>query len=715
MSVFFNRCTFRSPTGSRHVQNRIQVIGSALLEDARLSPRNRFRLKNVLSFDLATLFLFADLDEAAPVHDIISYLVTEYCSEITGLTVIFHDATNEISMTYKDEAEPTFFRSSTCQVPTGPLGVQTLLQRLGFALLKDTRFSRQNRFMLESVLALDLPKLCELAGFDQTAFYELVNYLVTTYCPELTGLTTMFHATTNEVSVIYQNELAPTTDPETEDDYSAPPILSALDLNPSTSEKIVRVTIADPLYTPVPVFFHPVTFHNPRTPLRLQTCLQEIGSNLLNDTRLSPHNSLRLKRALRFDFVNLCLYEGLQETASLYDVLSHLVAEYCSELIGLTVTHSDRTNLLDLTYVLHSEKSNFMEMTFANDFTLPERTEAERVDDPCTPPWELRDNAVALGNSTNLIQMILSTTTTSSADHYSDDDDVFEHQQRKDASDVSINDSDDTFEHQQRKDASDVGILTNPSPTSAQRKDASDSNILTLNRLKHQENDEFHIYDDTTTKMKLMTSESFEEDHMTKNDDNHTKVNPNNNDTEFNNPKRNYVSVLHDTKMSPSSLIVALDVSTFNVNINVHQNLTKHDTEKDPSTIHHSSHDLTMPDTKHETPSVPPSDMPSVSPSNSDTPSHDVTLHDTEYDTTSISPSDTPTVSPSDMPSVSPRDTPSVSPSSEASLYNYWENDSGDRYYSDVQDVYLDEYPSESDYDDDDDENHYYSGSSVEI
>ena len=294
--------------------------------------------------------------------------------------------------------------------------------------------------------------------------------------------------------------------------------------------------------------------------------------------------------------------------------------------------------------------------------------------------------------------MLLSTTTTSSADDYSDDDDVFEHQQRKDASDVSINDSDDTFEHQQRKDASDVGILTNPSPTSAQRKDASDSNILTLNRLQHQENDEYHIYDDTTTK--LMTSESFEEETKTKNDDNHTKVNPNNNDTEFNNPKRNYVSVLHDTKMSPSSFIVALDGSTFNVNINLQ---TKHDTEKDPNTIHHSSHDLTMPDTKH--------DMPSVSPSNSDTPSQDVTLHDTEYDTTSISPSDTPTVSPSDTP----RDTPSVSPSSEASLYNYWENDSGDRYYSDVQDVYLDEYPSESDYDDDDDENHYYSGSSVEI
>jgi len=457
-----------------------------------------------------------------------------------------------------------FFRSCTCftEMNPNPDSVQSCLKELGFRLLQDTRFSPFNRFRLEKLLSLDLSTLRIIADLDEGAasLYDIISYIVTECCPELTGLTTMFHAATNKISVIYQNELAPTADPETEDDYSAPPILSALDLHPSTSEKIVHVTIADPLYTPVPA---------------------------------------------------------------------------------------------------------------------------------------------------NLIQMILSTTTTSSADDYSDDDDVFEHQQRKDASDVSINDSNDTFEHQQRKDASDVGILTNPSPTSAQRKDASDSNILTLNRLKHQENDEFHTYDDTTTKMKLMTSESFEEDHTTKNDDNHTKVNPNNNDTEFNNPKRNYVSVLHDTKMSPSSHIVALDGSTFNVNINVHQNLTKHGTEKDPSTIHHSSHDLTMPDTKHETPSVTPSDMPSVSPSNSDTPSHDVALHDTEYDTTSISPSDTPTVS--------PRDTPSVSPSSEASLYNYWENDSGDRYYSDVQDVFLDEYPSESDYDDDDDENHYYSGSSVEI
>ena len=66
------------------------------------------------------------------------------------------------------------------------------------------------------------------------------------------------------------------------------------------------------------------------------------------------------------------------------------------------------------------------------------------------------------------------------------------------ASDVSINDDDDIFEHQQRKDASGVSILTNPSPISGQRKVASDSHILTLNRLKH------------------------------------TKINPNNNDTEFN-------------------------------------------------------------------------------------------------------------------------------------------------------------------------------------
>ena len=252
---------------------------------------------------------------------------------------------------------------------------------------------------------------------------------------------------------------------------------------------------------------------------------------------------------------------------------------------------------------------------------------------------------------------------------YSDDDDIFEHKQMKDASDVSINDGYVIFEHQQRKDASDVSILTNPSPTSAQRKDASDSNILTLNCLKHQENDELHIYDNTTTNMKLMYSENFEEeDHITQNDENHTRINTNNNDIEFTHPKRNYVSVLHDTNMSPSSLIVAFNgSSTFNVNINVHQNLTKHDTGKDPTTIHHSSHDLTMPDT--------------------------------EFDTHTFSPSDTPI----------------VSPNSEASLYNYWENDSGDRYYSDVQDVYLDEYPSESDFDDDNDENYYNSGGSVDI
>ena len=74
-------------------------------------------------------------------------------------------------------------------------------------------------------------------------------------------------------------------------------------------------------------------------------------------------------------------------------------------------------------------------------------------------------------------------------------------------------------------------------------------------------------------------------------------------------------------------------------------------------------------------------------------------MPDTEFDTHTFSPSDTS----------------SVSPNSEASLYNYWENDSGDRYYSDVQDVYLDEYPSESDFDDDNDENYYYSGGSVDI
>ena len=117
--------TFRSPTGSRHVQNRIQEIGSDLLKDARLSPRNRFMLKNALTFDLATLFLVAGLDEAAPVHDILSYLVTEYCDEITGLTVIFHDATNEISMTYKDEADPETGDDSPAPAVSAALELQT--------------------------------------------------------------------------------------------------------------------------------------------------------------------------------------------------------------------------------------------------------------------------------------------------------------------------------------------------------------------------------------------------------------------------------------------------------------------------------------------------------------------------------------------------------------------------------------------------------------
>jgi len=558
-----------------------------------------------------------------------------------------------------------FFRSCTCQVPTGPLGVQSLLQQLGFALLKDTRFSPCKRFRLETVLSFDLSTLRQFAGLDEDAsFYDIISYIVTEYCPELTGLTTMFHATTNEVSVIYQNELAPTADPETED----------------------RI------------------FHNSAEPHYVQSCLQEIGSELLEDTHFSSRNRSRLETVLSFDFPTLHQFAGLDKAASLYDILDYLVQEYCDELIGLNLSYFPTINKIQMYFMhkaapIHSDKPNFMEVTLANDFTLPERT-----DNLYSTPWELRDNTVALGNTTNLIQMTPSTTTASSSDDYSDDDDI--------------------FEHQQRKDASDVGILTNPSPTSAQRIDASESNSLTLNRLKHHENDEFHIYDNTTTNMKLMPSENLEEDHMTKNDENHTKLNPSNNVAD---PKRNNVSVLHDTEMSPSSLIIALDGSTFNVNINVHHDLTMHDTENDTPSVSPNdtpsvtssntpSHSVTVHDTtEYDTPSISPGDTHSVPPSNthsvppkdSDTPSHDVTLHDTEYDTPSISPSDTPTVSPSDMPS--------VSPSSEASLYNYWENDSGDRYYSAVQDVYLDEYPSESDYDDDDDENYYYSGSSVEI
>lgn len=115
-----------------------------------------------------------------------------------------------------------FFRSCTCHVPTGPRRVQSCVQELGFALLKDTRFSPRNRFRLENVLSFDLSTLCLIADLDEAAsLYDILSYIVTEYCSELTGLTTMFHTTTNKISVVYQNEVAPTADPETEDDYSA--------------------------------------------------------------------------------------------------------------------------------------------------------------------------------------------------------------------------------------------------------------------------------------------------------------------------------------------------------------------------------------------------------------------------------------------------------------------------------------------------------------
>ena len=279
-------------------------------------------------------------------------------------------------------------------------------------------------------------------------------------------------------------------------------------------------------------------YNNSKTARTMKNVLTKIGAALLDDPRLSGYNRFLLQNLLNMPIETLRQFAG-NDDASLLDVISFIVKAHCSEIVGLTVDecmrqtntfvmtcHPDVDDTLDDDEILvNATASVTTSVTILKDHitTTEKMIDEALVDVKAMPAWSAPSTCPGSDNpSATLVD----------DNDYSDDDDIFEHKQRKDASDVSINDGYDIFEHQQRKDASDVSILTNPSPTSAQRKDASDSNILTLNCLKHQENDELHIYDNTTTNMKLMHSENFEEeDHITQNDENHTTINTNNNDT----------------------------------------------------------------------------------------------------------------------------------------------------------------------------------------
>ena len=184
-----------------------------------------------------------------------------------------------------------------------------------------------------------------------------------------------------------------------------------------------------------------MTVRNSKIARMMSKNFEEIGAALLDDPRLSVYSRIILTHLFSLSMTELRMAAELKDDASLFDVISFIVDEECSEIVGLTVY--DATPFIVLTYPAEESDEEFLDDS--DESAL--------------------NNHLASAN-------------------------FLEHQQRKDASDIGLNhsftnltltypeeESDEEFlddsdesalhdhlasanflEHQQRKDVSDIGF-----------------------------------------------------------------------------------------------------------------------------------------------------------------------------------------------------------------------------------------------------------------
>jgi len=81
--------------------------------------------------------------------------------------------------------------------------------------------------------------------------------------------------------------------------------------------------------------FHTMTVRNSKIARMMSKNFEEIGAALLDDPRLSVYSRIKLTTLLSLSMTELRMAAGLKDDASLFDVISFIVNEECSEIVGL--------------------------------------------------------------------------------------------------------------------------------------------------------------------------------------------------------------------------------------------------------------------------------------------------------------------------------------------------------------------------------------------
>jgi len=72
---------------------------------------------------------------------------------------------------------------------------------------------------------------------------------------------------------------------------------------------------------------------------------EEIGAALLDDPRLSANSGHKLTSYMNLTMADLRMVAGVEDDASLFDVISFIVDETCSDIVGLEIHECTRKTL----------------------------------------------------------------------------------------------------------------------------------------------------------------------------------------------------------------------------------------------------------------------------------------------------------------------------------------------------------------------------------
>ena len=117
----------------------------------------------------------------------------------------------------------------------------------------------------------------------------------------------------------------------------------------------------------MPAFFHWRKVHYSKTARAMKNGVTKIGTNLLDDPRLSDYKRFCLQNLLNTPIETLRQYSTGNDEATLLDVISFLVKETCSEIVDLAIYESSTIETNSFIMACIPETIDFDEDTYDDD------------------------------------------------------------------------------------------------------------------------------------------------------------------------------------------------------------------------------------------------------------------------------------------------------------------------------------------------------------